>query len=79
MANHPTPTRRHYHILGQRPGASIPRCVAAHARLTAKFDPRHRPPDEQPIWIAVQDRLDEALSLIVDYARFAAEEGRVAA
>ena len=79
MATPPTPTMRHYAALGQRHGASIPRCVAAHARLTSEYDPRHRPPHEQPTWIAVQDRLHEALALILDCARFAAEEGRVAA
>jgi len=75
----PRPTRRDYHILGQRPGTSVARCVAAHARLTRRYDPRCRPPDQQRLWIAAQDRLDEALSLIVDCARFAAEDERVAA
>ncbi len=75
----PQPTRRDFAILGQRTGAPTHECIDAHERLTRKYDPRHRPPDEQPTWIAVQDRLDAALALIVDGARFAAEEGRVAA
>jgi len=75
----PQPTRRDYHILGQRHGASIPRCVAAHARLTAQFDPRHRPPDEQPTWIAVQNALDASLALIYDAGRWDAQEVEAAA
>ena len=75
----PQPTRRDFAILGQPDRAPLAQCIQSHERLAAKFDPRHRPPDEQPTWIAVQDRLDAALALIVDCARFAAEEGRVAA
>jgi len=75
----PQPTRRDFAILGQRHGASIPRCVAAHQRLTSKYDPRHRPPDEQPTWIAVQDRLDEALALIHDAETLDSGEVQVAA
>jgi len=75
----PRPTRRDYAILGQRPGAPTHECIDAHERLTAKFDPRHRPPDEQPLWLAVQDRLDEALALIYDAETLAGGEVEAAA
>ena len=75
----PRPTARDYRVLGQQPNAPTEACIIGHDRLTRFFGPRHRPPDEQPTWIAVQDRLDEALALIVDCARFAAEEDEVAA
>ena len=64
----PRPTQRDYRILGQRPGAPLARCIAAHERLTTKFDPRYRPPDEQLLWLDVQNALDESLALIYDAA-----------
>jgi len=75
----PQPTRRDYHILGQQVDAPTEACIIAPGRLEILYDPRAWPGDDQRWAIAVQDRLDEALALSVDCARFAAEEGRVAA
>jgi hypothetical protein len=65
----PKPTPRDYRILGQQPGAPVEVCIISHERLTVLFDPRHRPPDEQPLWLDVQNALDESLALIYDAAR----------
>jgi hypothetical protein len=75
----PRPTARDYAILGQQPHAPTEACIIGHGRLTRLWDPRHRPPDEQPLWLAVQDRLDEALSLIYDAETLDGGEDAVAA
>jgi len=65
----PRPTQRDYHILGQQPAAPLEACTISHERLTVLFDPRRRPPDEQPLWIDAQNALDERLALIHDSQR----------
>jgi len=75
----PRPAPRDYRIIGQRPGAPLAECIRSYERLAGKFDPRHRPPDEQPLWLDVQNALDEALALIHDAERWDAGEVEVAA
>lgn len=69
MATHPTPSKRTYGMLGVRHGATVEACIEAFERLNAHYDPRKHP--EHQVWaICHQNDLDEALSLIVDAARW---------
>jgi len=67
----PQPTRRDYHILGQQPGAPREACVISHGHIERLYDPRAWPGEDQRWAIAMQDEADEALSIIVDAARWA--------
>jgi hypothetical protein len=67
----PRPSPRHYAILGQRHGATVAACVEAFWKLDTLYDPRAWPGADQTWAIAMQDEVDEALSVIVDAERLA--------
>jgi hypothetical protein len=67
----PRPTPRDFAILGKPDRAPLAECIQSYERLAAKFDPRHRPPDEQDAWITYQNALDESLALVHDAERWA--------
>ena len=73
MTNIPRPTEKHYAALGQRHGALVEDCIRAFEERIGHYDPRLHPADAatQHLIIGHQDDLDEALSIIVDAARWA--------
>ena len=67
----PGPSPRDFAILGQRPGAPLAACIRAYDLLARQADPRRRPPDQQPVWLDMQNALDDAMAFIYDAARLA--------